>query len=381
MNSQENWVEELKKDVVIPAAVRQKAKAGYEMIRKQAATENASLNTAPKSKKKWTAKKIAVCIAAAVLACTTLTVAAVAIVRWNENFAKQYKVSEELQNKLSKKGVTELIDKEQTVDGITVKAVQAIADGQYAYVMFEVKGDKEIPLDKGVQFGDTITEVKDGNGVGGTYGFSSEKGANGEAIYEFFLMSDDEQGMLGKEVMIILNDLVVDGATIYEKSLYHKGTWEFSITLPESDASRVYEVYKELPQYGVKIVKVRLSPISYTFYYEGWPNMDEELKVRRENGEDIPEYPYREAVQALGLAMKDGGAKYFYRMLGSTHKKITKEGINDRYAVSMGFCEIVDADAVEGVLFGQWPDGEYWDESVGSIPFVREDMTEVKLNP
>jgi hypothetical protein len=171
-----------------------------------------------------------------------------------------------------------------------------------------------------------------------------------------------------------------------EYTLLHEGTWDFSLTLPEKDASLVYEVDQEVGAYGVRIKKIQLSPISFTVHYDNWYNMEEGLKAKLgmditdidiERGE-LDEYVFMEPVQPQAFAMKDGSILYLNDLgyTGGSEGPLDEE--RKEYVISQGLEQVIDVDAVEGVLFGGLTEEQMQDDS-GTLRPAREDLIEIKL--
>lgn len=356
MNLEREWVERLKEDVVIPKKVQEKTGQAYYKIRRQAHIDP-HLGEPKIGNRGSYFKKFAVGAAVLTVVCATATLGAKAILKWNDDFAKQHEVDEGLQSKLSEAGTTAVMEEEQTIEGVTVKAVQSIASGNYAYLMFEVSSEKELPAaDLGAMFNDVNAVDADGGEISLSASFSSEKNKSGALIYEVMLQSVPVEGVSfnGRKVTVTLKDIVIEGV---EPTLIQEGTWTFPITLPEKDASSVYELNQEVGQSGMKVNRVELSPVAVTFYY-GNQSEDESM---------VP----------LALAMKDGSLiSLSERFNGGADMYNT---MSKEYIVTRGLSQFIDTEAVEAIMFGNLTDEQMEDDAGGSVP-ARENMIEIKLN-
>ncbi len=187
-----------------------------------------------------------------------------------------------------------------TDNGITVKALETICDGNFAYFSFSVEGyevpegmepcfeyvdvylgnDPEDPdnwVNMSGSFYDGIISGEDGSSVyedGSPIAFDetgtvishyyTEEG-NLEFVFAIW-PSRPEQSLIGETVHVAFRNL----GTVY-KALYENeqsGSWEFDITLSGQSDGVTYQVGKQVGDTVYTIESIELSPISAKMYFE-----------------------------------------------------------------------------------------------------------------
>lgn len=218
-------------------------------------------------KKTFPARKYLVILAAAVLACTSLTVGAVEFFKWHEGASENFGTEKELEDKLTVQGAA--IPEEDVVeaDGLTFAALQAVKTDRYYYFLVSVTLPEGIGWNGDILFEDTRVSGEEAPG-GCTANFVSEPDEEGKVLLEIDVFTQGEtiesDSLKVQLVNLIQTEKTENVGTLVE------GEWELSFTLPRDAETVVYESGKNLTVNGheIWISRVEASPFQIRLYTE-----------------------------------------------------------------------------------------------------------------
>ena len=322
---------------------------------------------------------------AAAIACAVLVgaggitvTAAVVHHLWSRGMQGNIQATEEQQKDLAEQGMVTQFDQsaaqeeglnlssmEVTSEGITVKPMELIADGQFVHAAFQVSGydlaDGEEPCFENVvvytgedenaqdgwvnmsgSFYDGIVSNNNGEPVyeDGTPLASDETGnivehykaADGTLEYVMTLYkTDPDESLLGQTLHVCFENLGTVEKTEFMNGI--GGTWEFDIPVSGKDAAKSCELNTALENVNVTVRSAAISPISIRVDYE----VTGEIQTQ-EDDNGLPEVG--------GVVLKDG-SRLLYLLNGG---QIGYQDDTHAYEIS-SFDRVIDVDQVQSLLF------------------------------
>lgn len=336
-----NTLNELKKDVVIPEIVQEKADCAFSRIQEECRQGQSHNRKIPF----FGRHKIRAAAAVILLIAGAVSVSAAA-----------YHISQSLKGALPgiNKHKTELNDfsdnsvLETSDEGITVKSIQRIADSQFAYLAFEVDG-YELPKDGTLAFEDVSVTV---DGSNGAWAFPEESFVDNEFAMNISSFEKAQKGesLIGKEVCVQFTNLGYTKKSTMDEADYNvqnvvKGSWEFCWILEGSDECVTYELSGALGNSGSTVVQAELSPISAKITYNK-PYTEEKHTSHDSEGNTDTYMDYVNPPDFIGIQMKDGSI--CWSGTGSSGYSDTGSGI---YVHSSAFSQVLDLSEIEALLF------------------------------
>lgn len=211
-------------------------------------------------------KRMAILIAAAVAALSTLTVGAASLYKWHQAAAERLGVSEEVADKLTAEGAAKEENAVVNGSGLTIEAVQSVKTDAFYYVLLSVTTPEGVVIDEDTLF-ESIEVVSDQqfdgcviNQVTGTF-----DGA--KSLWEIQLLTKDDVDYANSNVTLKINDLVQNEKTEVVNTLV-EGEWTVDITLP-LDADTIIlcrEKEMEIGHHSVTINKMEVGAFLIRLY-------------------------------------------------------------------------------------------------------------------
>lgn len=369
MNEQE-FLNELRSDVSIPGNVQRKADEAFAQIRafaketgKKGAEEEKSGKAAgpqivtvsgddparredarrrgKSGRKKPGGKKRLVLVAALAASLTAGTVAAAGtLIKWSHSTEKSMHVTESLKEQAESEGLIDSPDQKTetasaTNDGVTVKAVETLADSYFARFTFNITGlefgeDEEPGID-GINIYVDGTEVSyldyswsgafyDGwvSNDTGTKAVHEDGSPIGEDEKENFHLPDgsceftldlynqdsSKPGeLLGKPIEVVFTDMGIMDKTVV--NVTKKGTWKLKWTMSGTGSQKEVTLDEKLGDTGATVTKAAISPLSILVWLE-WPYQATTESAETESGEVITWDTYKMPPSITGVRLKNG---------------------------------------------------------------------------
>lgn len=376
-----------KEDIEVPEIVLQKVDDALTKIQ----TEGTDIMSEKQNINKKTGKKVrlfrnqaAVIACVLALAATGITAVAAAHYFWSRGMQGTIQATDEQQQELIEQGMATKLEQAEsqpgqteqtkniqsiesvTVGDITIRPLETIVDGHFAYISFQVDGyelaKEEVP---GFEFVDvSLTEGDAGEDIGVNMTSSFYDGIvadeNGSPVYEdgtsleftkqgdiighyeaadgsleyvaTLHTADVNSSLIGKTAHISFENLgSSQKATVESKK---SGKWEFAIPLTGQSAGKNYQIDKQLEGTVFTVDSIELSPISAKVNYtvNGEVSLD-----GYENG--VPQF--------TGVLLKDG-TELKYLANGGMNG-YTDESMQAAYDLKT-FDRVIDAEQVEAVL-------------------------------
>ena len=356
------------KGVELPEVVEKKAKEAFAEIRKEGFDMRREYQE--KKKRGFFSGKVAVAACVCILAAGSITAVAAVNHFWSRGMQGNLQATQEEQKKLLEKGVAEVISEKEaekaevTSNGVTVKPMETIVDGKYAYLSFSVEGyqpeKKEEPFFESVDvYLESREKEKAALNVNSNFYDGIVPDENGKPVYEdgtplkyrkdgsIIAHYQDENGTL--EYVIVLSpadkDIDLTGRKIHvdfsnlgtvSKASYENrltGEWDFTLSLSGKNVAKKYQPEAAAADTGFVVDTVELSPISVEIYY----TVQRKIKM---SGDDIgiPEFS--------GVVLKDGTFLRFLANGGSTYLDENMKNAYERKS----FDRVLNVDEVRAIL-------------------------------
>lgn len=212
-------------------------------------------------------KKYGLILAAAVLACASVTAVAAGIMEWHEKMTEHFGTDKELEDKLSMENVAIPQDAEAEGDGLEFKALQAVRTDTGAYFLVEMAVPEGIQWNEDILFEEC--EVVGGE-AGCVSGFVHDSFEDHNVLLELQLLYDEQAIPDGEEVIVRLKNLVQTKKTDITEYLV-EGEWELRLKLPpvEADTVRFYPGCDVmLGDHELYIAQTDISPFRLRLYTE-----------------------------------------------------------------------------------------------------------------
>lgn len=285
-------------------------------------------------------------IALAVLLISSVT--AFAAMKWNDRAADNFGNNKKLQEKLTEEGYSSQNIQSVTDNGITITLEQTIQDENIIYMLFKVTSDDKKLTENNVM----SYEMKASNGqdfyTSTSAGFVDEltqPDINNSREYEIWMQKNTAYDFKGAILNCNFNALQQsDGKAGSIKDLVN-GQWNFSVDLSVNDSATI-DLNKTLSVDGCDIVihKIKLSPLSYTIYFDG----DDVKELQKANNINIDELDITYPLIISGLEYKD--ATVIREDAG-----LMSEGINDKsgeYVITGRFSKVIDMTQIQTIILG-----------------------------
>lgn len=211
-------------------------------------------------------KRYGLILAAAMLACASVTAVAAGLMRWHESLSGHFGTEKELEDKLTMEHVAIPQNALAEGDGLKFQALQAVRTDTYGYFLVEMTVPEGIEWNGDIMF-ETCEVV--GREYGCTYGFVEDSFADGKVLLELQVLYYEEKIPAGEEIRVRLKDLVQTERTQTVACLA-EGQWEIALNLPaEADTLRFYpEDAVPLGEHDLYFKQVDISPFQIRLYAE-----------------------------------------------------------------------------------------------------------------
>lgn len=352
----------LKQKVEIPELVADRIEETLNQIRQDAACgENQKLRQKEekvtdfkeKSKGKRKQKRHfgAVTVAAAVLICTSITAAAAVFFHWNNMVVEKFEIDEVQKEKLVEEGVAPEVNASVTDNGVTISTEQALMDSKYIYLLIKIEAPEDIILPDSIFF-EKFELTLDGQRPDFSYGArAADENTNDHISYWEIWVNNMifAQDFHNKVLGIHFENLTKDVEKANSGTKFIDGKWDLEWNMVYEDSETVFELNKEVPEFGMTVKSIALSPISIEVLYD-WEKKQIPVDAMNENGEAFTAYEYAEPPVVIAFRMKDGSRQE----LGIPGPGITgyiDEKTEYRWSVGMG--KVVTVSDVEAVIFSE----------------------------
>lgn len=381
---QEHIIKILQEPVDIPDIVQERAQEAFAAIHQERQRQNRP--EVPGGSRKSRKRLWLAAAAAAVLVGTVSVGAAVYQRWWSKGLEETLHASEEQMQEMDGNKASLGINQAVTDQGVTITAVQSIADNYYAHLAFKVEG---FDLPEGAEPAiENIEVTVDGedkiNWSGGFYN-GVVKGADGKNVYgDGKPLAYTEDGRLiekyiqedgSLEFNLILNHYKLEKGFLLDKPVHVKfsnlgiyekktdftpiteGVWEFDWILRGSDKMRICKMEVPLGESGAILKEVEISPISMRAVTE-IPDGKYLMYGSAEKGVRPP--------CLNGVVMKDGTV-YTDLYPGMGGSEGMPEG-SGQHITEFALDRILDVDQIKSLLFDR--------EMEFDLTEVSEDMQE-----
>lgn len=322
-----NTIESLQRDIVIPDIVQQKANLAFAQIKDE------QIHAYRKPAKKIRRKAVWASVAAATLMLGTMSVCAATYFHWGKGMEENLHATEAQKQFLEEKQISSPVYSSVTDNGITVTMLQTITDNHFTYLSFKVEGyeleegiqpdfeSMTLEIDGSYDFNVFMSRFSDGLRLDENKNFTYLNGSpakenpdgsivpkytadDGSMEYMMLLMTvDDSESFIGKPVHLELHNLGSVEHAAFSPKL--EGNWTFDFTLGGSDEVRSCELSEVLGDSGSTVIEAEISPISLHVAYD-MPLETVPIDGVNENGEAITSSTFKEAPKLTGIRLKDG---------------------------------------------------------------------------
>ena len=345
-------IEILQKKAEIPEAVREKMQLAYEQIRQEKRIhEEVEGQKEERRRTVVSKKKVAIILAAATLSLATVSVAAGVYLRWSEGLKEKLQLTRTQEKELEEIGAAESTEASCTSQGITVTALQSITDQNFSHLAFSVEGysaeTKEQP-----EF-EQITVKVDGKevNVSGSFQNFGEEGASGyqkaDGTMEYLMQidSNEENGLAGKKIQVILENL----GTVNKQAEFVsgvKGTWTLDWELAGTEKEEGLSVNQTIGDTDTVVKSIEITPLSLTIHYD----MPRKKITKQSYGDDgvTTWETYEEPWFLYGFRMKDGTVR---QMVFQSQEQGYDDETTEAYTVQYATDQIVDVEQINSLLY------------------------------
>ncbi|MDE7311885.1 MAG: DUF4179 domain-containing protein [Eubacterium sp.] len=288
-----NNIELLRQEAPIPDIVEQKMEDAFRVIQ----SREASCETEPAPVRKAFVRRWPV--AAAALALCIVTACAAAYTSWSQSLEGKLQITEGQKQMLEENHAWSVLNQPVKSEGVTVTAVECIADSYCAYITFKIKGyelpEGAAPVLKRMEatveeadpkslylYGDFYQEeTYDTKGYEILFENDSKDSGyvmdDGSLEYQMRILTMEKGALLGKQVHVALYGMgsrTGQSDPVYDNS----GVWEFHWTLQGSANTTQAKLHQTLGDTGTTITCAEISPVSVKFTFERygssmWPRL------------------------------------------------------------------------------------------------------------
>lgn len=365
-------IEILQKKAEIPEVVRKKMQLAYGQIRQEKRMhEEIEGQKNERGKTVVSKKKVAIILAVATLSLATVSVAAGVYIRWSEGLKEKLQLTRTQEKELEEIGAAESTEASCTSQGITVTVLQSITDQNFSHLAFSVKGysaeTKEQP-----DFEQVIVKVdgKEVNASGSFRNFGEEdmpgyQKADGTMEYLMQIDSNEENGLAGKKIQVILENL----GTVNKQAEFVsgvKGTWTLDWELAGTEKEEGLSVNQTIGDTDTVVKSIEITPLSLTIHYD----MPRKKITKQSYGDDgvTTWETYEEPWFLYGFRMEDGTVR---QMVFQSQEQGYDDETTEAYTVKYATDQIVEAEQINSLLYVK-PGGNLQEPG-------EEDLVEVKL--
>lgn len=295
----------------------------------------------------------AVTAAAAVLICTSITAAAAVFFHWNNIVVEKFEIDEVQQERLVEEGVAHEVNASVTDQGVTISTEQALMDSKYIYLLIKIEAPEDIILPDSLFF-EKFELTLDGRQPDFSYGAGvMDENTNDNISYweiwinNMVFAQDFQNKILG----IHFENLTKNVEKANSGTKLIDGKWDLEWNMVYEDSETVFELNKEVPEFGMTVKSIALSPISIEVLYD-WEKKKIPIDAMNENGEAFIAYEYVEPPVVIAFRMKDGSRQE----IGISGPGITgyiDEKTASEYRWSVGMGKVVTVSDVEAVIFSE----------------------------
>lgn len=322
-------IQTLKQEVEIPDIVKNKANEAFAMIKAEAEQKKTSRFTHSKKWKLISHSGIAAALIA-ILAAGTFTVGAAAHSIWSNALLTDMDISNEQQSSLEQNEVVDFVRQTATDAGVTITAVQTVADHNFAYIAFKIDGyelpEKAEPaineinitiggqhVDFSGKFYDGLVWDADGN-VTMADGSEVQYDENSLPIGQYvdengsleficcinarYLSDYSDPTIIGKAIHVQFKDLGTYSrdpkATGDTTTTEVEGCWQLSWPLQGTKDTYHYDMETALADSGLTLVSADITPVSVKVAYRypaGYPNSSSTFGIRIRMKDGTAFYP------------------------------------------------------------------------------------------
>lgn len=222
-------------------------------------------DTPVKSRRNY--RKYGIFLAAAVLACASVTAVAAGLMEWHEKMSQHFGTEKELEDKLSMENVAVAQNAVTEGNGLEFRALQAVRTDTYDYFLVEMTVPENVQWNSDIIF----EECEAGGGAYGCVaGFDQDSFADHKVLLEVQVLYNEGETPKGEEICVRLKNLVQTEQLNITEYLA-EGEWELNLSLPSAEADTV-RFYPEssviLGGHELVIEKVDISPFRVRLYTE-----------------------------------------------------------------------------------------------------------------
>ena len=212
-------------------------------------------------------RKYGIILAAAVLACASVTAVAAGIMEWHEKMSQHFGTEKELEDKLSMENVAVPQNAVTEGNGLEFRALQAVRTDTYDYFLVEMTVPEKVRWNSDIIF----EECEAGGGAYGCVaGFDHDSFADHKVLLELQVLYGEGETPKEEEICVRLKNLVQTEQLNITEYLA-EGEWELNLSLPPAEANTV-RFYPEssviLGGHELLIEKVDISPFRVRLYTE-----------------------------------------------------------------------------------------------------------------
>lgn len=223
--------------------------------------------TKKRKRKKATRRKYGIFLAAAILVCGCVTVAAAGLMGWHKRMSTRFGTDKALEDKLTSEQVAIPQASSVEKDGLKFQALQAVRTDSYDYFLIRME------LPEGIDWNDDIL-FEDAQAVGQDYGcvanFVSDPPEEDGVLLEVQLFYPDEAAPAAGEVRVRLKNLIQTHKTEMMDHLV-EGEWEIPLVLPSAEADTVcFYTDQAIPlgEHEILIAQADISPFMLRLHTE-----------------------------------------------------------------------------------------------------------------
>lgn len=329
----------------LPLTQKEKDLIFQNVLKKANIPEQTIASTSESKKIRLKKRRLLPAILVAILAMVTLSFAAVTTII-DPAFLTYLKPSYQEQIDAIKNS-TILLGQEDSDNGYTVRARQAIGDKNTVYVLFDLIKEDETVLDLPCYAFSSYDVTLKNNftpfhlGMGGIgYSISEMEDENTtDPVRTFLLELNSNQSLLKKKLDVRFENICTYHATEPCEETLVNGNWELSIPLDYQDASITTHPMKKIPLSNSKstawVTSLRISPISITISANG-----KGVSLYDSSYEAQSSCPENEEIE---VTLKDG-SKVDYNSSGTHCNGIT-------FSKDQSFSKIIDLREIESVRY------------------------------
>lgn len=209
-------------------------------------------------------KKYVLILAAAILACASVTAAAVSLMEWHDRASRRFGTEKELEDQLTMEGAAVPQDAVVGEYGLEFQAIQAVRTDQYDYFLLQMTMPETLEWNGDILFEETqVTGPYDGC----VADFVSDSLEDHTVLLELQLYPEPGASGIGQAQVRLKNLVQTEHSEITECLI--EGEWEIPLSMPSSEADTV-TFYPEqailLGEHELQFTKVEVSPFQICLY-------------------------------------------------------------------------------------------------------------------